>query len=128
MLARDLWLTYIRMEPRTDTQSAIYSESLSHLTEFTNSRRARLVASRGSVPPVIWAILIGGGGLTVAFTYFFGVRSLRAQTLMTAGVAATIAASFYLVLVLDNPFRGGVQVTPDAFGLSLEAQATPPTR
>ena len=58
-------------------------------------------------------LLWGGGLITIAFTYFFGLKNIRAQSLMTAGLTGLIAFNLFLILVLDNPFHGYLRVTPE---------------
>jgi hypothetical protein len=38
---------------------------------ITQSRRARLVLSEGTVPKAMWPILLGGAAITIGFTFFF---------------------------------------------------------
>ena len=61
----------------------------------------------------MWAVLIVGGIISVAFTYFFGVRSFAAQALMVASLAALVGLVLALILSLDLPFTGGVGIGPD---------------
>ena len=35
-------------------------------------------------PPLVWGVLIGGGAVTVLFTYFFGLKNETAHLMMTA--------------------------------------------
>jgi hypothetical protein len=76
----------------------------------------RLFASRNDLPLLIQLLLWGGGVITISFTYFFGVESIRAQSLMTAALTGIIAFNLFLVLALDNPFHGFLRVPPDLLG------------
>jgi uncharacterized membrane protein len=109
----NLWRTYLQIEPQTERESALYQESLSHLNELSASRRLRLYASRDNLPPVVQVLLWGGGIITIAFTYFFGVKSIRSQALMTAALAGVIAFILFLIVALDNPFHGYVRASPE---------------
>ncbi|HEV7843730.1 MAG TPA: hypothetical protein VGO69_08525, partial [Pyrinomonadaceae bacterium] len=75
----DLWRAYLETDPQTERESALYSTSLDRLNEMSDSRRLRLFASRDDLPFVIQFLLWGGGLITIAFTYFFGVKSVRSQ-------------------------------------------------
>jgi hypothetical protein len=94
--------------------NAVVSEILHQLDEMTQARRARLIAAKGTVPDVIWYVLFGGAVMTIGFTFFFGTKNLRAQTLMTGLIALLITAELLAVIAIDRPFTGGVAVTPDA--------------
>jgi hypothetical protein len=110
-----LWQLYLEMEVPTARESALYTEILHRLGELSDSRRERLHASHESIPTVIWAVLWTGGLITIVFTYFFGVRSIRSQALMTAALTGEIAFILFLITMLDHPFRGDVAVGPEAF-------------
>ena len=93
---------------------AIVAEIFSQLDRITEARRSRLIAAEGAVPDVIWLVLLGGAVVTIAFTFFFGMESLRAQTVMTALLAFLIFSELLVVIVIDRPFTGGVKVPPTA--------------
>jgi Na+/proline symporter len=100
-------------------RSSIVSEIFRQLDRMTESRRARLVAAEGSVPNVIWLVLLGGAVVTIAFTFFFGMESLRAQTVMTALLALLIFSELLIVVAIDRPFAGSVKVHPTALAQAL---------
>jgi hypothetical protein len=99
-----------RDDPRTAT---VVSHVLHQLDTITEMRRARLAAAEGLVPGVIWPVLFGGAFVTIAYTFFFGAESLRAQALMTGMLAAVIFAGLLTAIVIDRPFVGVVKVHPD---------------
>ncbi|HEX8492241.1 MAG TPA: hypothetical protein VF658_05320 [Pyrinomonadaceae bacterium] len=116
----DVWRAYLEIDPQTNRENALYEESLSHLNEMSASRRLRLYASRDDLPIVIRILLWGGGLITIAFTYFFGVRSVRSQALMTAALVGVISFILFLIIALDNPFHGYVRVPPEPLRQTLE--------
>jgi Protein of unknown function (DUF4239) len=84
-LLNQLWKNYvIDQNPQTPVEAALYSESLRRVNDLSDSRRLRINASRDSLPQILWILLIGGGVLTLSFTYFFGVPNLRSQVLPVA--------------------------------------------
>ena len=109
-----LWKSYVMdQKPQTSLDAALYTESLRRLNDLSDTRRLRINASRDVVPAMLWILLIGGGITTVAFTYFFGVSDMRAQVLMVAALTGEIAFILLLLVVLDNPFKGDIAVSPD---------------
>jgi hypothetical protein len=116
----DLWQIYREVDPQTNRESALYAESLDRLNGVSDSRRVRVHASREDVPLVVQILLWGGGLLAVAFTYFFGVKSIRSQSLMTAALAGQIAFILFLIVALDNPFHGYLRVSPEPMQQVLE--------
>jgi hypothetical protein len=101
--------------PATDARGgAVLYEILYQIDQLTQARRARVDASTGFVPWVIWGVLFLGAVLTVGFTHFFGTRNLVAQTLMTGMLTVLIGSALLVIVAIDRPFAGSVQVPPDA--------------
>lgn len=115
-----LWRIYREVEPQTNRENALYSESLDRLSDVSDSRRLRIFASRDDIPIIIQVLLWMGGLITVAFTYFFGVKSVRSQALMTMALSGEIAFLLFLVVALDNPFHGYLRVPPAPMQTVLE--------
>lgn len=109
----NLWQIYREVDPQTNRENALYAESLDRLNEMSDSRRLRVHASADDIPVVIQVLLWGGGLIMIAFTYFFGVKSIRSQALMTAALAGEIAFILFLIVALDNPFHGYVRLPPE---------------
>jgi hypothetical protein len=108
----DLYTSLLRAPLPQGGDATLVSEILRQLDLITKARRERLVAAEGSVPGVIWAVLFGGAVLTVAFTFFFGTRSLPAQTVMTALLSLLIFSELLTIVMIDRPFSGVVKVEP----------------
>ena len=123
----NLWQIYREIDPQTNRESALYAESLNRLNEMSDSRRLRIHASGDDIPAVIQVLLWGGGLLMIAFTYFFGVQSIRSQALMTAALAGEIAFILFLIVALDNPFHGYVRLPPEPIQQVLERIQAIPT-
>jgi len=109
-----LYAATLAIESSERTNVQLISEILHQLDIITQARRIRLVASEGTVPGVVWMVLFGGAILTIVFTFFFGARSLRAQTLMTAMLSVLIFSELLTIVAIDRPFSGIVKVGPHA--------------
>jgi hypothetical protein len=96
-------------------QVAMITEALTRLNSLYDARRERLLAAKDHIDPTVWAVVLFGTFITIAFTYLFGMESFRIHLLMTGTLAATLALVVVLILAFDYPFRGEVQVTPDGF-------------
>lgn len=113
-LLNKVWKNYILdQNPQTPAETALYSESLRRLNDLSDSRRLRINSSHEGLPPMLWIMLIGGGVVTLAFTYFFGATDIRAQLLMVAALTGEIAFILLLIVSLDNPYKGELKVTSD---------------
>lgn len=116
----EVWRVYLRTEPGDAAESIWYAESLDRLEELSDDRRLRLLNVRSRVRGAMWATLLLGGAITIAFSYLFGTRYLWAQTVMVGALSGLIALIFFLILALDNPFAEPIRVEPAAFRQLLE--------
>jgi Protein of unknown function (DUF4239) len=114
-----LYDTVMALQPQNRRQEVIQTELLRQLEVMTTTRRIRGVISAGIMPDVVWFVLLGGATLTVGFTFFFGTQNLRAQTLMTGMLSILIFSALLVIIAIDYPFSGPVQVTPHAFERTL---------
>ena len=110
----DLYASLLTAPLPQGSDAPVLSEILHQLDQITKSRRARLVAAEGTVPSVIWLVLFSGAIVTVAFTFFFGTRSLPAQTMMTALLSLLVFFELLTIVMIDRPFSGPIKVEPRA--------------
>jgi hypothetical protein len=115
-----LWAAVRAYEPNGAREEAVYAKLLDELQDVNDARRMRLLASREGIPPLVWAVLIGGGIVTVLFTYFFGLKSVRAQLMMTALYVAAIGFVLFLIAAIDYPFSGAVHIRSEAMELVVQ--------
>lgn len=110
-----LWDTLLDFKPQDDSQKDIKSMALSHLSDMGDHRRKRILASVHGVSNELWAVLTVGGLLTLGFSYFLGLQSVRGQILMTAIIATSLALNVYLVYLFGYPLSGAYALEPDPF-------------
>jgi hypothetical protein len=107
------------VNPATWQELALYQDALRLLARLTDNRNERLDSADGSVPGILWFVLIVGSLITLGYPAFFGSTHLVAQVLMTASLAVLVAIALLLGLVFDYPFTGGVQVSSLPFEQAL---------
>jgi uncharacterized integral membrane protein len=121
----DIWKAYLRYTPGTEAQKIIYAESISTLHQFSALRRQLVQHAMEGLPALLWLVLIVGGVITVAFTFFFGTENLHAQTVMTALLAALIGLMLFTILSMDFPFTGDFKISPETFRQLLTRWSQP---
>jgi len=117
---RDLIAVFDNMEDKALPNRELYMESLRRVNNLAEYRRLRIFAGNNTVPPMIWLILLAGGLITVLYTYFFGVRNIRAQCIMTSALTIMISLILFLIYVLDHPFTGTARVSAKPFSEAME--------
>src|SRR5262245_2400540 len=111
--------TVFAFNPGTTQEMVLYQTALRLLAQLTDNRNERLDSADGSVPTVLWFVLIAGGLITLGYPAFFGSTNLAAQVLMTASLAVLVAIALLLGIVFDHPFTGDVQVSATPFERAL---------
>ncbi len=119
-LADELTESVEDFEPGTSSEQALYTQGLTVARDLEKERDARLHESRQGIPPLLWIVLVTGGVITIAFTFFFGMETPWLHRLSVAGLTVVIVLVLYTIYRLDYPFSGAVQVGPDAFELVLQ--------
>src|SRR6266542_901089 len=89
----------------------LYAESLRCLNNLAQYRRLRIFAGNDTVPPVIWLVLLLGGTFAVSYSFFFGMKNIRAQYLITTTLTVMLTSILFLIYVLDHPFTGTSRVS-----------------
>ena len=117
---RNLIAVFDGMNDKSLPNRELYMESLRRLNNLAEYRRLRIFAGNDTVPPMVWLILLVGGLITVSYTYFFGVRNIRGQYIMTSALTIMISLILFLVYVLDHPFTGTGRVSAKPFSEAME--------
>lgn len=116
---QDIWDAYINVDVKAIKNPAMYEESLRQLNTMSEYRRLRRFAAKSYIPPIIWLVLIAGGVISVAFTFFFGTRYLTAQCAMTGVYTALNSMVLFLIYILDHPFAGYSAISSEPFKVVL---------
>ena len=110
-----LW-TYLTTLDRQQIKNEIaYQETLKHMSDAGERRRTRIFDSNNNSPVIIWVVLLFGAAVTVIYTYFFYAKNIRHQFIMTSALTILNTLILYMILLLDNPFRGYMKVDSRPF-------------
>ena len=116
--------TLLGFDPHTKGEQVLYEQGLTRLHDVADARRSRLLEVREGIPRLLWVVLVGGGVITVSFTYLFGLRSNVAHSLMVAALTLVICGILFTIGEFDYPFSGVVEIRPDAFREVLDSFGT----
>jgi hypothetical protein len=111
---------FYQIDEKSVPNRELYAESLQRLNNLAQHRRLRIFAGNNTVPPVIWLVLLVGGVITVSYTYFFGMKNIKAQYMLTATLTVTITLILFLIYVLDHPFTGTSKVSTEPLKQVME--------
>jgi hypothetical protein len=119
-LSTENWKLFASYEPVTESQKIFYQEILNKMNQAGELRRQRLADAVSGINPVLWFVLLAGGIITIAFTFFFGSDNIKAQMLMTTLLSLLIVLILFTTMSLDYPFSGDVYIGPQSFQQVLQ--------
>jgi Protein of unknown function (DUF4239) len=108
-------------EPNNLSQQVHLAEALSAFNVLVEARRMRMDSVNTGLPSVFWVVILAGAALSIAFTYAVHVASMKAHMILTGMFAVFVALMIFLLVALDNPFRGELSVSADSYRLVLDS-------
>jgi hypothetical protein len=116
----DLTTLFYQMDASPIPNRELYAKSLHCLNNLAEYRRLRIFAANNTVPPVIWGVMLVGGLFTISYTFFLGMKNIRAQYIISSTLTVTISLILLLIYVLDHPFTGASRVSLEPLREVLE--------
>jgi hypothetical protein len=113
------------LNPEGHRETALFHHALVLLSVISDNRNERIDSADGSVPSILWFVLIVGGLITLGYPAFFAASNVVAQVLMTASLAALVAMSLLLGLAFDFPFTGDPHISEAPFDDALKQMIGP---
>jgi hypothetical protein len=110
-----------QIDAKSIPNTELYAESLRCLNNLAQYRRMRIFAGNNTVPPVVWLVLLVGGVFAVSYTFFFGMKNIKAQYLITTTLTVMITSILFLIYVLDHPFTGTSSVSLEPLRQAMAA-------
>jgi hypothetical protein len=106
--------------PETNQYIAIHQEALSQFNNLIQLRRQRLQSITSGLPATLWWVLIFGAIINIIIMWCFVTEHIQFHLLLTSIYSMLVGSLLFLIVVMDNPFRGEFSVNPDAFTLVYE--------
>lgn len=103
-------------EPETKAQEAIHEAAIRQFNTFFENRRTRLYGVTAGIPGVMWVTVGIGAVINVILIWLFRLR-LDVHLLLGGLISFFTATMICLIVLLDNPYRGELGVSSDAFQL-----------
>jgi hypothetical protein len=111
--------------PRTAQQQVLYQEAVSSVDAFAAARRGRLNELDGSIPQLLWAVLIIGALINFGLCLIFGLRNRKTHIWLVAALATSFVISLLLIWYMEYPFAGPMRIGPEAFQVFLSRLPPP---
>lgn len=118
-----VWDAYLKVQPETRNEIAIFDHAIGRLSDLDTDRTLRVSTGAAAVPGELWVLLVGGGGVVMAFTFLFGTRDVLIHALAVGLTAALLSFVLYLIFALEHPYVGDLSVEPTEYENVLEIWA-----
>jgi hypothetical protein len=106
--------------PESNQFISIHQEALSQFNNLIQFRRQRLQSVTSGMPGTLWWVLIFGAIINIIIMWCFATEHIQFHLLLTALYSMLVGSLLFLIVAMDNPFRGEFSVNPDAFSLVYE--------
>lgn len=108
--ARALYSSIQRLTPQTDEQRTIKSEALSALTDLSKTRWLLVAQSDTSIPtPLLVMVIVWLAIIFLSFGLFAPTNKTVIAIMVI--VALLVSSALFVILELDRPFDGVIQVS-----------------
>jgi hypothetical protein len=119
-ILRSVYVHLAGMKTQDPIQVALFAEMIGRLNTLVDTRVARMAEAENVLHPAVWAVLLLGAGITMAFCWLLGFRHNRMYLTTNVLVSSSIGLVIFLIVAFDYPFRGGVRIAPDAYQRVLD--------
>ena len=96
--------------PDSRHEEILYAQILVNLNDLAKYRNLRYQAMHEELPSAIWIGVVVGAMITISFTFLFGTENVWAHIIMMSLLAALIAVVVYVVIEMDHPAMGEVNI------------------
>lgn len=107
----------LKFDPENPKEEILLAEVYSKYNDVIELRRKRLSYVDKQVPFIIWSLIIIGSVVTIVTSSLFHFDSIKQHILLNSFMGLTIGSFIFLVVMLDNPFKGNVSVSSDPYKL-----------
>jgi len=104
-------------EPVTEGQKILHGETIHAYNQMIHARRLRLDAVNTGLPAVMWAVIFLGALIGLITSFFFKVEDARLHGIQVLLLAAFVGVIIFMILALDQPFRGDLGLSPEPYQL-----------
>jgi len=101
-------------QPKTPGEEILHAEALRQLNHFLECRRMRLYSVTTGLPASMWYVMFFGAAFNILLCWMFDTK-FTTQLVLGGILAAYLGMTMYLIIDMNQPFRGGVSVPVDVF-------------
>ena len=104
----------VEFQPQTPAQEILHAEALRQFNGFLEYRRMRLLSVKSALPATMWTVMLLGAIFNIVLCWLFDMKFVT-QLLLGGILAAYLGVVIHLIFDMNQPFRGDVSVSSEAF-------------
>jgi len=89
------------------------------ITEVSTDRNKRNLEANESVPTVMWCAILGGALVIISMSFVIYMERPLPHFIMAGLMAFLIGLLLFSCLILSQPFRGPIAISPESFEKTL---------
>ncbi len=109
---RKLYDILSRIEAKTATQTEVYASVLSNLDSIVELRNQRLWLAAGTLPEVMWWVVLLGSTLSMTVLTLFPPATPGNYPSLVTLFALMFSLIVYVIVILQYPYSGQLRVEP----------------
>ncbi len=107
-------------QPESNRDQIAYAELLGQYNGFLEKRRDRLIAVKQGLPASVYVVLLLGLLVNMLISWQIKVDNRPIEIFVSALTGILAGSLVYIIVAMDNPFRGEFSVSADAFRMVLD--------
>jgi hypothetical protein len=115
LIVQQLWDAASENPTLNPSEQVSLAQTMSEIGNVTVHRRIRQLQSQTNLHPVLWVVLIAGGGITIMSSCLFGSEYPALHMLQVITLALLLSLTLVAIADINHPFRGMVRVMPTGF-------------
>jgi len=115
----------VLFEPQTKAQEVLHETTLQQFNTFYEYRRTRLYSVNSGIPTILWYTVAVGAFINMVIIWLFDLR--LAHWILGGLISFYLATMISVIALMDNPLRGELGVSPEAFQLIYDQLMRPVT-
>lgn len=104
----------LEFQPATPAEEILHAEALRQLNHFLECRRMRLYSVTSGLPKSMWFVMYIGALFNIVLCWMFDTRFMT-QLVLGGILAAFLGTMMFLIIDMNQPFRGEVSIPADVF-------------
>jgi len=119
--------TLLAFEPSTESEKIVHAEALRQSTHRIELSRARMSNVTLGLPTVLWWVVAFCALMNIVLIWMQDME-IHVHLILGAVLASILGAIIFLIVELDNPFRGVVSIGPDSIARVYDTVMRPDER